>query len=127
MVVLNPQDVAFDGIALRDATRVSVDRTPVGAVEEWGDGGPYAVFADVTRRRVTVRVERAVAETGDVAPEIGALGALSFAGSNNASSSGRVTVSVPLAVALAGGYARQVDDTVRIHVQTAAAGLSIWS
>ena len=56
MVVLRPDRVRFDGDEWGGVRRVSFDRFGTRAIQEWGDGGPHVVFADVARVRVMVRV-----------------------------------------------------------------------
>lgn len=98
MIWLRPEGVTFDGVVLANVSSVSVDRASARLVEEWADGGPHVVFADAARRRVTIRVVRAVTEAEVLAPDVGELGALSFTPSTNASSGGRVTVTAGQAV-----------------------------
>ena len=63
MVVLDPERVELGGAALPGVRSIMVGRTPGRLLEEWEDGGPFCVFADVARVRVTEKIVRRVGAT----------------------------------------------------------------
>lgn len=96
MLVLNPQSVTLLGKTIERVRRVAVRRTPERVLLEWGNLGPYAVFADVPEQRVEIEVvadlERGTLD--GLSP--GQDGSLEFFTSPTAGSGGRrrVTASV---------------------------------
>lgn len=56
MLVLNPQSVKLLGKTIERVRRVAVRRTPERVLLEWGNLGPYPVFADVPEQRVEIEV-----------------------------------------------------------------------
>jgi hypothetical protein len=56
MVVLRPERVRFGNTEWDGVVRISIDRQSTRLIEEWGDEGAYAVFADVARIRVKMRI-----------------------------------------------------------------------
>jgi hypothetical protein len=66
MVIIKPTGVAFGLQPWGDVTSVVIDREAAAEVVEWTDAGPHVAFADVTRQRVRVKVERAVGSPGEM-------------------------------------------------------------
>ncbi len=93
MVVLDPGRVTLGGAALTGVRSITVDRAPERLLEEWGEGGPFCVFVDAARVRVTVKVVRLVGsgETGAVVLP-GEEATLAFTMSSNASGAGGLAV-----------------------------------
>ncbi len=121
MIWLNPESVSFGSLVLSDVESVTVDRQAVLTAEEFGDSGPFMVFADVPRCRVRVRVVRRVLEAGLIVPVLGALGPLVFTPTRNASSANRLTVTLSMAVVTSlthsvnrSGASRQTVDFVAL-------------
>lgn len=94
MLVLRPEMVELDGVALDGVTAISVERAPGREVVDFGDLGPYAAFVDVPERRVTVRVTRSadVSLGDDALP--GASVTLEFVASLGRTDRGRSRVTV---------------------------------
>ena len=120
MVWINPGAVTFGGETIEHAESVTIDREAVRAVEEFADGGPHVVFADVPAQRVRVRLVRRIteAELGGIVP--GDLGELRFRASSNAGDGGS-TVTVAQAVVRSvthalsrSGEARQTIEFVAV-------------
>ena len=93
MVVLDPQQVELSGAALSGVRSITIGRTPERLLEEWQDGGPFCIFADVARLRVTVKVVRWVgaSELG-AAVEPGEVSTLRFSVTGDGTASQRVQV-----------------------------------
>lgn len=72
MLVLNPGRVELLGGVLEGVVSVAVHRRPERLLIEWGNGGPYPVFADVPDVRVEVELVASVSGSLD-----GAVGGLS--------------------------------------------------
>ena len=66
MVIIKPTGVAFGVQPWGDVTSVVIDREAAEEVVEWTDAGPHVAFADVTRQRVRVKVERPVGSPSEV-------------------------------------------------------------
>jgi hypothetical protein len=122
-VWLNASEVELQGASLAGVRSVVVDRSTTRAALEWSDAGAEAVFADSAERRVDVTIVREGEVASGVfttAPELGAMGALSFVASPNGSDANRVAVQATVvvldvthALARAGG-ARQTIRCVAI-------------
>lgn len=56
MLVLRPDEVRFGSAVWSGVLRVRVDRLSVETVDEWDETGPNAIFVDVVRRKVVIRV-----------------------------------------------------------------------
>lgn len=115
MLVLNPRRVRFGAAVWEEVTAVAVDRSAEREVVEWGDLGPYTIFADVPEQRVTVKVVQEVMRGGIEAPRPGEEGELVFFTSPAATEAGRQRVSVQAVVtdvehelSLRGGAVRTV-------------------
>ncbi len=76
MIVLRPDEVRFDGVALGGVVRVSIDRVSVRTIEGYGEDGAYATLVDVARQRVVVRVTQEIEGDDLDALIVGALGQL---------------------------------------------------
>ncbi len=58
MLISSPTSVRFGSLMLDGALRIIVSRTAVERLEAFHQTGPFCVFADVTRQRTSIRVER---------------------------------------------------------------------
>ena len=56
MLVLNPQSVSLLGQTVEHVRRVAVRRTPERTLLEWGNLGPYPIFADVPEQRIEIEL-----------------------------------------------------------------------
>ena len=56
MLVLNPQSVSLIGQTIERVRRIAVHRSAERLLVEWGDMGPYPVFADVPEQRVELEL-----------------------------------------------------------------------
>ncbi|GIW74595.1 MAG: hypothetical protein KatS3mg103_1117 [Phycisphaerales bacterium] len=92
MLVLNPQSVVLLGKAVEHVRRVSVRRSAERVVLEWGNAGPYPVFADVPEQRVELEVLAELHRGSIDGPTPGEEGTLSFFTSPTAGSGGREKV-----------------------------------
>ncbi len=82
MIVIRPSEVKFGSDEWTGVTRVSVDRMSSRTIDEWDDFGPHAVFVDVARQRVVVRVSQEIEGDKFEMPTLGELGEFEFSGSN---------------------------------------------
>ena len=89
MLILSPDAVRFGSWVWTDVAAVAVDRAGVKVVEDVGDEGPYAVFADVPERRVTIRVTRDVSADDVAGPVPGDQDELEFHTTANRSDASR--------------------------------------
>jgi hypothetical protein len=79
MLIISPREVAFGGAVWTGIAAAVVDRSAAQTIEEFGENGPYAAFADVPRQRVRVRiVQDVVGEEGHTAPGPGQEAVLSI-------------------------------------------------
>jgi len=60
MIWLHPKSVSLLGAELTGVRAVSVSRSARQVVEEWSDGGPYAVFADAAEVSVEIVIQREI-------------------------------------------------------------------
>jgi len=60
VIWLHPKSVSLLGAGLTGVRAVSVSRSAKQVVEEWSDGGPYAVFADAAEVSVEIIIEREI-------------------------------------------------------------------
>lgn len=68
MIWLHPKSVTLLGAELAGVRAVTVTRTAKNVLEEWTDGGPFAVFVDATGISTEVVIEReAVQSSVDLA------------------------------------------------------------
>ena len=58
MLITSPNSVRLGNLRLPDVDTIAIERSPRTLAEEWSDGGPYAIFADVPEQRVTLRIDR---------------------------------------------------------------------
>lgn len=95
MIWLNPKGLTINGGALDGVRSVSVSRGAGHSIVEYGDEGPHVVFADVSQRRVDVRIERALEDGGTVGADVGESVSVVFEISRGASDAlrRRVTIS----------------------------------
>jgi hypothetical protein len=98
MLVLNPQSVTLLGQIVERVRRVAVHRTPERALLEWGNTGPYAVFADVPEQRVEVELVADLERGSLDGPTPGEEGALVFFTAPTAGSGGRRRVEASVVV-----------------------------
>jgi len=80
MLILNPEIVRFESHAWDDVAAIAIDRAAKRLVEDHGDEGPFAAFADVPEQTVTIRVQRRLGGAGDDTddPALGASGQLTL-------------------------------------------------
>jgi hypothetical protein len=72
MFILSPREVKFGAAVWSGIALVAIDRTAAETIEEFGDQGPWAVFADVPRQRVRIHiVQEMVGEEAHAAPAPG--------------------------------------------------------
>jgi len=100
MIWLNPESVAFGTLEIGEVESVVVDREAVLTAEEFGDAGPFMVFADVPKCRVRVRVARRVQDPSPNTLRLGEKASLVFTPSRNASSASRLSVIMSNAVVI---------------------------
>ena len=98
MIWLNPTNVSFGSDTYSLVESVAIDRDASRLVVEHGDDGPHAVFADVPKQRVTVRIVRRVSDPSANVPSPGAMAELSFDTSANASLADARRITVASAV-----------------------------
>ncbi len=60
MYYVDPTDVSFDGAKLQDVEAIAVDISCGNVIKCWKSEGPDVVFADGTRRVVTVKLTQRV-------------------------------------------------------------------
>lgn len=60
MLITSPNAVRLGNARLHDVDTIAIDRVAHLLAEEWSDGGPYAVFADVPRQRIALRIDRRI-------------------------------------------------------------------
>ena len=94
MLILNPEIVRFESHAWDDVAAIAIDRAAKRLVEDHGDEGPFAAFADVPEQTLTIRVQRRLSGDDVDDPALGAFGQLVFykarAGADN--SRKRITI-----------------------------------
>lgn len=104
MFIVNPLEVRFAGAAWTPVSLVAIDHAPAagdsGVILDWGDAGPYPVFADVAERKVSIKVEQPLERTAIGVPRPGAQGELSLFASEGLSEAGRVRITAALCVVL---------------------------
>lgn len=98
MLVLNPQSVTLLGQRVEGVRRVAVHRTPERSLLEWGNLGPYAIFADVPEQRVEVELVADLARGSLDGPAPGEEGTLEFFTAPTAGSGGRRRVEVAVVI-----------------------------
>ncbi len=92
MLILNPQQVTFDGVDWREVESIAVDRLGHRLVQEWSDEGPWMVFVDVPEQRLRVVLRQRVDEGALSSPTPGDAGLLRFEAARSSSDAGRVSV-----------------------------------
>lgn len=98
MLVLNPQSVSLLGQVIERVRRVSVHRSPERVLLEWGNLGPYAVFADVPEQRVEVELVADLERGSLDGPTPGDQGMLAFFTAPTAGSGGRTKVEASVVI-----------------------------
>jgi hypothetical protein len=98
MLLLNPRIVKFAGAVWEGVVSVAVDRAAHRTVEEWSDGGPYAMLADVPEQRVRITVVQELARGEVGTPRPGESGTLTFHTSPGAADSGRKRIAATAVV-----------------------------
>jgi hypothetical protein len=98
MLVLNPQSVRLLGSTIERVRRVAVHRSPERAVLEWGNTGPYPVFADVPEQRVEIELVADLERGSLEGPAPGEEGALEFFTAPTAGSGGRTRVQATVVI-----------------------------
>jgi len=98
MLVLNPQTVSLLGQTIEHVRRISVHRTPERLLLEWGNLGPYPIFADVPEQRVEIELVADLDRGSLDGPSPGDEGTLSFFTSPTAGSGGRTKVEASVVV-----------------------------
>jgi hypothetical protein len=78
MLILNPRTVRFGAAAWDGIASVAIDRQPQRLAEEWSDGGPYAVFADVPEQRTRITVVQELSQSDLATPRPGEQAVVSF-------------------------------------------------
>ncbi len=76
MLILNPWLVKFGTAALENVVAMTIDRAAQREVLEWGDGGPFATFADVPEQKVSATVKQALTREDTQSPRPGDSGTL---------------------------------------------------
>jgi hypothetical protein len=73
MLILNPERVELGSTTLDRVTSVTIDRSTVTPIEQWGGTGPWCRLVDSTKRRVSIEVKQELGGvTGlDVGPQLG--------------------------------------------------------
>lgn len=89
MLVLNPRQVKFGAAVWEGVAAVAIDRSAHRAIEEWGDLGPYATFADVPEERVRIRITQDLARGDAGSPRTGEQAELTFHTAPTLSDAGR--------------------------------------
>jgi hypothetical protein len=101
VIWLRPTSVSLGTTALHSIESISIDRVALGLVEEWSDLGPYQVFADVARERITCRIVRTLSlddATRFSSPMPGEQHTLSFRIAPSASDAGRTQIDIPIVI-----------------------------
>ncbi|MEX2218349.1 MAG: hypothetical protein WD749_06270 [Phycisphaerales bacterium] len=89
MLILNPRTVRFGQALWQGIAAVAIDRSPTRLVEEWSDGGPHAVLADVPEQRTRIVITQEIG-SDDLGPPIpGDQATLSLCASPTASDAAR--------------------------------------
>ncbi|MEO1278794.1 MAG: hypothetical protein AAFV77_07560 [Planctomycetota bacterium] len=98
MLVINPQSVSLIGQTIERVRRIAIHRSAERLLVEWGNMGPYPVFADVPEQRVELELV-ADLERGTLdGLEPGDEGALEFFTSPSAGSGGRTKIEATVVV-----------------------------
>ena len=81
MLIIAPSHATFDGVRISDVESIAIERTSEQLVVEFVDTSRDPAFADVARRRTTIKVVcllRKGAEQSPIDPSPGTLGTLTF-------------------------------------------------
>ena len=98
MLLLNPRTVRFGPQTWDNIAAVMIDRAAHKAVEDWGEGGPYPIFADVPEQRIRITVIQELDRGGIDPPRPGDEDTLTLFPSPGAADSGRKKVTAPAVV-----------------------------
>lgn len=98
MLVLNPQSVTLLGETVDRVRRVAVSRVPARSLVEWGNMGPYPIFADVPEQRVEIELVADLERGSLDGPAPGDEGDLVFFTAPTAGSGGRRRVEASVVV-----------------------------
>ena len=98
MLILNPQSVSLIGKTIERVRRVSVNRVPERLLLEWGNMGPYAIFADVPEQRIDIELVADLERGSLDGPVPGDDGTLEFFTAPTAGSGGRRRVEASVVV-----------------------------
>lgn len=98
MLLLNPRSVRFGPHTWENIAAVMIDRAAHKAVEEWGEGGSYPIFADVPEQRIRITIVQELAREDVNIPRPGEEDTLTLYTSPGLADSGRKKVTAPAVV-----------------------------
>lgn len=78
MLLLNPDIVRFESHAWEDVSALAIDRHSKHPIEDHGDQGPFAAFADAPDQSIHIKLQRTLRASDTQDPPLGLSGTLTF-------------------------------------------------